>query len=78
MPSADARGDPTYRAIAAGTPPEYLAITHDYYDHSRSPCLVSRVLCAYAPGSLNGQAISIRSSSPGLPCQISRGEPAIS
>jgi D-proline reductase (dithiol) PrdB len=31
---ADPRGDPSYRAIPADTPPERLAITHDYYDHA--------------------------------------------
>ena len=31
---ADPRGDPTYRTIPAGTPPERLTITHDYYDHT--------------------------------------------
>jgi D-proline reductase (dithiol) PrdB len=31
---ADPRGDPSYRAIPAGTPPERLTITHDYYDHA--------------------------------------------
>jgi D-proline reductase (dithiol) PrdB len=31
---ADPRGDPSYRAIPAGTPPEHLTITHDYYDHA--------------------------------------------
>ena len=30
---ADPRGDPSYRAIPAATPPEGLTITHDYYDH---------------------------------------------
>ncbi len=30
---ADPRGDPTFRTIAADTPPARLAITHDYYDH---------------------------------------------
>lgn len=29
----DPRGDPSYRAIPADTPPEQLMITHDYYDH---------------------------------------------
>ena len=31
---ADPRGDPSYRAIPAGTPPAQLTITHDYYDHT--------------------------------------------
>lgn len=30
----DSRGDPSFRAIPADTPPEELTITHDYYDHS--------------------------------------------
>jgi D-proline reductase (dithiol) PrdB len=31
---ADPRGDPSWRAIPAGTPPDQLTITHDYYDHA--------------------------------------------
>jgi D-proline reductase (dithiol) PrdB len=30
----DPRGDPSFRAIPAATPPELLRITHDYYDHA--------------------------------------------
>jgi D-proline reductase (dithiol) PrdB len=30
----DPRGDPTFRHIPAATPPDALAITHDYYDHA--------------------------------------------
>lgn len=30
----DSRGDPSFRAIPADTPPAQIAITHDYYDHS--------------------------------------------
>ncbi len=29
----DSRGDPSFRAIPAGTPADQLTITHDYYDH---------------------------------------------
>lgn len=31
---ADPRGDASFRAIPAATPPEALTITHDYYNHS--------------------------------------------
>ena len=31
---ADPRGDPSFRAIPAATPPGDITITHDYYDHA--------------------------------------------